>query len=289
MLRVDRFSRLYQYLLLMRLHKPIGSCLLLWPTMLALWLASGGMPDAKNIVIFSIGTLVMRSAGCVVNDIADRNLDNKVARTKMRPLASGKIYVWEAVGIFLILISVALYLVLQLNNLSIYLAVLGASLAVIYPFMKRFTFYPQVVLAVTFGWGVIMAYAAQQGTLSVEAWWLLASVACWIIAFDTQYAMADKADDIKIGIKSTAIRFGKLDQTIIGLLQLTFLSSLAMLGWQKAFGMWFYCGVWISGCLFLYQRYLLKNREPGLCFKAFLNNNYVGFAIFVGTLLDYYS
>lgn len=279
--------KLIAYAQLMRLHRPIGILLLLWPTLWALWIAGAGHPSLKNVIIFVLGTAIMRSAGCVINDIADRKFDGLVARTKMRPLITGAVTVKSALILFFILLACAFILVLMLNRLAILLAFVGAAVAIIYPFTKRITHLPQLVLGVAFAWGIPMAFAAEQNAIPSVAWFIFFITWLWIIVYDTEYAMTDRADDIGIGIKSTAILFGKYDRLIIGLIQLTILFLLFVLGLFLSFGAFYYLALFFGALLFLYHQYLIKDREPAKCFKAFLNNSWFGMVIFFGIALSY--
>jgi len=281
------FERLRQYGLLMRIDRPIGSLLVLWPTLWALWIAGEGHPDAFVTLIFALGVFVMRSAGCVINDFADREFDPHVARTRSRPLAAGRVSPREALLLFVVLIGVAFALVLTLNRLTLLLSLVAVPLAASYPFMKRFTYLPQVHLGVAFGWAVPMAFAAQTNDLPPIAWLMLISIVLWAVAYDTMYAMVDRDDDIYVGVKSTAILFGELDRAMVGIMQLSFLVVMLLIGHQLEFGRYYYLGVAVAGALSLYQQYLIRNREPRECFKAFLNNNWLGAAIFVGLVAHY--
>jgi 4-hydroxybenzoate polyprenyltransferase len=274
------------YAQLMRLHKPIGIFLLLWPTLWALWLASAGKPNVFIVIIFVMGTVLMRSAGCVINDFADRHVDKYVARTRERPLTSGKVTVQETLILFVVLMLTAFMLVLLLNWLTILLAVIAAVLAVSYPFLKRVTHLPQVGLGINFSWGVPMAFAAQNNVLTVADGYVFLATVIWAFMYDTVYAMVDRQDDIKIGVKSTAILFGNYDKVIIALLQLIFLAMLCYVGYIFHLRQIYFVSVFIAGLFFCYQQWLIKNREPDACFKAFLNNNWVGLIIFVGILLS---
>lgn len=280
-------SRLYQYSLLMRLDRPIGILLLLWPTLWALWAASEGNPDILVLIVFVLCVIIMRSAGCVINDYADRDIDRHVYRTQFRPLATGQITQQEALLIFGVLCALSFGLVLQLNTYTILLSLVGVTLAAIYPFMKRYTHLPQVVLGITFGWSVPMAYAATTASLPRNAWLLFIATVLWTTAYDTMYAMVDRADDVKIGVKSTAILFGEADKTIIGLLQITMISVMVLIGTQMEWGLAYYLGLSVAAGLAIYQQYLIKNREPADCFRAFLNNNWLGAAIFAGIFAEY--
>lgn len=280
-------ERLRQYYLLMRLHRPIGTWLLLWPTLWALWLAAEGIPDLGILGIFVAAVFIMRAAGCVINDYADRDFDRHVERTRERPLTTGKVSPREALGLFAVLIFCALILVLFLNTLTILLSLGALVLAAIYPFMKRYTHFPQVVLGMAFSWAIPMAFSAQLGEVPWIAWALYVVTVCWIVAYDTMYAMVDREDDLKIGIKSTAVFFGHADRLIIGLLQLLFLTGMLLIAWHYHAGPYFYAGILLAAALSLYQQYLIRAHDRAACFKAFLNNNWVGMAIFAGIFLNY--
>lgn len=276
------------YLKLMRLDKPIGFYLLLWPTLWALWLASDGKPAFYFVLIFIAGVFVMRSAGCIINDMADRNIDGFVERTAKRPLATKKVSLKEAFIILFILLSMALGLVLLLNRLTLELALIGLFITFIYPFLKRITHLPQVGLGVAFSWGIPCSFAAITGELSFKAWVLFFPALLWPIIYDTLYAMADKKDDLKIGVKSTAILFAEKDKRILVGLQLLFIGLLINVGFYFQLNHWFYLSLLIGAMLFIYQQILIKDRIPAACFKAFLNNQWVGLSIFIGILLNYY-
>ena len=280
-------DRLREYALLMRLHRPIGIYLLLWATLWALWLAGAGQPPQGTVLVFVLGVVLMRSAGCVINDIADRDFDPHVARTRDRPLAAGRVTLAEAVALAVILCLLAFALVLTQNTLTIQLSFVGLALAVSYPLMKRVHHFPQFHLGAAFGWGIPMAYAAISNTLPPVAWLLFLANVLWAAIYDTEYAMVDREDDLKIGLKSTAIRFGEWDKRIIGYLQLTLLFLLVGIGLLNGCGGFYYLGLLIAGWLALYQQYLIRDRKPDDCFKAFLNNNAFGLAIFCGLLLDF--
>lgn len=280
-------ERLKQYAYLMRLDKPIGILLLLWPTWWALMLASNGKPSWQLLVIFTTGVILMRSAGCVVNDLADRKFDGKVKRTANRPLVLGTVKPIEALMLASMLAGLAFFLVLFCNRLTLYLALLGAVFAVFYPFMKRFTHLPQCGLSIAFSWGVPMAFAAQKGFISDKGWWLFASCLIWPMIYDTYYAMIDREDDSQIGIRSTAILFGKQDKKIIGMLQIVFLISLLHVGYLFSLKWPYYLSLFIAGILFIYQQWLTHPGGREDCFKAFVNNQWVGFFIFIGLLINY--
>ena len=282
-------ERIVQYALLMRVHKPIGSLLLLWPTLWALWIAGAGEPDAGIVLVFVAGVFVMRSAGCVINDYADRRIDPHVWRTKSRPIASGKVEPREALALFTVLCLVGFGLVLTLNGLAVMLSFAGAALAAGYPFMKRWTHLPQVHLGVAFGWGIPMAFAALTGGTPPLAWLLLTGVVAWAVAYDTMYAMADREDDLRIGVKSTAILFGDADRVFVGVAQIAVLAALVLAGRQAGLGAFYNVAVAMGAALFLYQQRLIRDREPAACFKAFLNNNWVGALVFGGIVIDYYA
>ncbi|MDH5629167.1 MAG: 4-hydroxybenzoate octaprenyltransferase [Gammaproteobacteria bacterium] len=278
-------NRLKQYALMMRVDKPIGTLLLLWPTFWALWLASDGTPDVSLIIIFTLGVFLTRSAGCVINDYADRHLDNKVERTKTRPLTSGQISEKEALIVFAVLAFCAFLLVFFLDPLVMYLSVVAIILATIYPFMKRIIYFPQAVLGAAFSMSIPMAYAATNGEIDNLAWLLFICNLFWVIAYDTLYAMVDKEDDIKVGIKSTAILFGEADLTIIAVIEGFFLFGMLLLGGRYDLNGWYYLGLLVATALFAWQLYHCRKRQKNHCFIAFLNNNWVGFSIFCGILL----
>jgi len=281
-------NKIHQYALLMRLDKPIGILLLLWPTLWALWIAGEGSPDTWVVMVFVAGVFLMRSAGCVINDYADRKIDPHVARTKNRPLASGQVTPDEALILFVVLSLGAFFLVLMTNWLTVGLSVIGAFLAGTYPFMKRHTYLPQLYLGLAFGWAVPMAYAAQTGEVPALAWLLLLATVLWATAYDTMYAIVDRADDVKIGVKSTAILFGDADRVIIGIIQIMMLLILLMIGERAELNWPYYLGLAAAAGLMTYQQYLIKDRDGMKCFKAFLNNNWVGVVIFAGILASYY-
>lgn len=272
---------------LMRLDRPIGIWLLLWPTLWALWIASDGAPDPKVFVVFVLGTIVMRSAGCIINDFADRKIDPHVRRTANRPLATGDVAPAEALILFAGLMLVALGLVMTMNQLTVLLALVGAAVAVIYPFTKRWVSAPQFVLGIAFAWGVPMACAAQLGTVPRIGWLIFVAAIVWIVIYDTQYAMADREDDLRIGVNSTAVLLGDMDRTAIAGLQLLFLGTLALIGRNAELGAWYYGGLGLALALSLYQQFLLRNREPAACLRAFLNNAWLGGIVFAGIVFDY--
>lgn len=276
--------RLANYARLTRLHRPIGILLLLWPVLWALWLAAGGLPALDVLVIFLFGTVLMRSAGCVINDYADRNFDGHVERTRDRPLATGVVSEREALLLFTGLVVLAGLLVLATNLLTIGLAVVGVILAATYPFAKRYTYLPQLHLGAAFGWAVPMAFAAQTETLPPLGWLLFCATVLWAVIYDTEYAMVDREDDLKLGIKSTAILFDDNDRIIIGVLQALMLIDLVLIGREAALGWPYHVGLAIAALLFVYQQYLIRERSRAGCFAAFMNNSWVGGVIFAGLL-----
>ncbi len=283
----DIRDRAIQYARLARVHQPIGSLLLLWPTLWALWIAGAGRPDAVVVLVFVAGVFVMRSAGCVMNDFADRRIDPHVRRTMDRPIASGRVGPREALALFAALCLVGFGLVLTLNWLAVKYSFAAVALAASYPFMKRWTYLPQVHLGVAFGWGIPMAFAALANAVPPLAWLLLTGVVAWAVAYDTMYAMVDREDDVKVGVRSTAILFGDADRFFVGLSQIAVLAVLVLAGRQAGLGVFHAAATALSALLFLYQQYLIRDREPAACFKAFLNNNWVGAIVFAGIVADY--
>jgi len=281
-----QMSKFQAYSRLMRIDKPIGTLLLLWPTLWALWLSDMGVPPLPVLVVFVLGVFVMRAAGCVINDFADRKVDGFVKRTAGRPLPSGAVSEKEAKILFVLLGLLAFALVLTMNLMTILLSLGGLALAWCYPFMKRYTHLPQVVLGAAFGWAIPMAWAAVSESLPLECWLVFLANICWTVAYDTQYAMVDRDDDIKIGVKSTAILFGRYDKLIIGLLQLATLGLLALVGLLMQLNAFFYWSLLGAAALFLYQQKLIVRRERDACFQGFLNNNYVGLVVFIGVVLN---
>ena len=279
--------RVQEWIRLMRLDKPVGIWLLLWPELWALWIAGNGRPDPRILVIFLLGTVVMRSAGCVINDFADRNVDPYVKRTKDRPLAARRIGPREALALFGVLSVLALCLALQLDFKTLRLAFVGAALTVSYPFLKRFFPLPQFYLGMAFGWAVPMAYMAASGSLPRVAWVLFTTAVLWACIYDTLYAMVDRDDDLKIGVRSSAILFADMDRVIVGIMQAMMLFSLMLVGRAMKFGNFFLAGVVAATLFFLYQQWLIREREPAKCFRAFVNNQHVGLAVFIGILLEY--
>lgn len=280
-------ERLEQYAILVRLNRPIGILLLLWPTLISLWIAAQGVPDTKVLVVFILGVILMRSAGCAINDYADRHIDGSVARTKNRPLVSGKVSTKEALAVFVVLSLCAFGLVLLMNRLTIMMSLAGVVLAASYPFMKRYHFLPQVHLGAAFGWTVPMAFTAQANELTPMTWLLFLATVLWTTAYDTMYAMADREDDLKIGVKSTAILFGPLDKKIIGVIQAMLIMALILIGQRAELSGFYYTGVTAATVLAIWQQYLIRDRKPDQCFQAFLNNNWFGMVIFIGVALDY--
>lgn len=278
--------RASNFIQLMRLDRPIGTWLLMWPTLSALWLAQQSIPSRRVLVIFLIGVYLMRAAGCVINDYADRHIDGHVKRTRTRPLATGAITAQEALTLFGILITAAFILVCFTNLFTVLLSFAGAALAAAYPFMKRYTHLPQVVLGAAFGWSIPMAFGAVQGHVPLDAWWLFLANVVWSVIYDTQYAMVDRDDDERLGVKSTAILFGNADLAIIMLLQLLMLILLSGLGLSMALGGFYWLGVIGVAATFLYQQWLTRFRDRDACFKAFLNNHWTGVCLFGGIALS---
>lgn len=285
----DRIKeKAYFYALLMRMNRPIGVYLLLWPTVWALWIAGEGNPDTGVTLVFVLGVVLMRSAGCVINDYADRNFDPHVSRTRNRPIAAGNVKPKEALLLFVMLCLAAFTLVLTMNWLTVGLSVGGVVLAAIYPFMKRYTYLPQVFLGLAFGWAIPMAFAAQTGEVPVIAWLLLTATVLWATAYDSMYAMVDVEDDLKIGVKSTAILFGEADKIIIGGMQVMFLITMVIVGNRLELGLYYFSSLGAAALLVVYQQFLIRDRDPEGCFKAFLNNHWFGAVIFVGLVLHYW-
>jgi 4-hydroxybenzoate polyprenyltransferase len=279
-------ERVPLYLQLMRFDRPVGTLLLLWPTLAALWMAAAGTPPLHLILIFSLGTVIMRAAGCVINDYADRDVDPHVARTQSRPLATGALHETEALVLFGILMTIGALLILFLNPLTRWMAVAGAAIAITYPFMKRFTYLPQVVLGAAFSWGIVMAFTAIEEQLSEAGWLMFLASLLWIVAYDTEYAMVDRDDDLKAGIKSTAILFGQADRLMIGVLQASTVAALVLLGQRFSFGLVYFFAIVVVAVLFGYQQYLIRKRDRGGSFAAFKNNVWVGFAVFIGVVIE---
>lgn len=286
MQNTQNMTKWQAYSRLMRIDKPIGALLLLWPTLWALWLAKMAVPPLHILAVFVAGVFVMRAAGCVINDYADRKVDGHVERTKQRPLASGAVTAKEAKYLFAVLGLIAFALVLSMNLMTIMLSVVGLALAWVYPFMKRYTHLPQVVLGAAFGWAIPMAWSAVSESLPLVCWLVFLANICWTMAYDTQYAMVDRDDDLKIGVKSTAILFGRYDKFIIGLLQLATLVIMASVGMILDLNGAFYWTLLLAAGLFAYQQKLIAERDRQACFRAFLNNNYVGLVLFLGVLMN---
>lgn len=280
--------RLEEYALLARVNRPVGTWLLLWPALWALWIAGDGRPNQKVLIVFVLGVVVMRAAGCVINDFADRNIDPHVRRTRDRPLAARRVSPIEALVLFAVLIAIALYLVTFLDELTVKLAFVGAALTLSYPFVKRIFPMPQLYLGISFGgWSVPMAFSAQLGMLPRVSWVLYMAAVIWAAMYDTLYAMVDREDDLKIGVKSSAILFADLDRLLIFVMQIMMLFALVLIGRDLHFGRWYYGGLAAAGVLFLYQQWLIRNRDPAGCLRAFVNNQFVGMVIFAGLLLQY--
>ena len=274
------------YIRLMRLNKPIGAYLLLWPTYWALFLSAKGWPDIDLLIIFTLGVLVMRSAGCVINDYADRNIDQNIARTKDRPLITGEVSPESALRLFAFLLIIAFGLVLLTNALTIKLSLIALALATLYPFTKRWTHLPQVVLGVAFGMSIPMAFSAQTGSIPISAGWIFLATILWTLIYDTFYAMADRDEDIKIGVKSTAILFEKYDQIFITFLQILLIIVFVVIGNLFNLGSIYYFSLVIILIFMIYHQFLMKKRQKELFFKAFLNNNFIGMTAFIGIFLS---
>lgn len=283
----EMLERLESYSELTRFDRPIGSLLLLWPTLWALWIAGRGSPDPYVLVVFFLGVFLMRSAGCVINDYADRDIDGHVTRTRGRPLATGRITEQEALVLFAVLGLAAFALVLTLNRLTVYLSFLGVVLAALYPFMKRYTHLPQLALGAAFSWSIPMAFAAQSGHVPGVAWWLVAANIFWVVAYDTIYAMVDRDDDLRIGVKSTAVLLGRWDRPAVALCHGASLAILLYVGWREQLGGYYYAGLAAAGLFAAYQQWRIRGRERDPCFSAFLNNSWLGAAVFAGILLAY--
>lgn len=279
-------ARVDRYLRLTRLNKPIGIFLVLWPMMWALWLAGRGLPDLWVLFVFIVGAVLMRSAGCVMNDFADRKIDGHVQRTQARPLATGEVSSAEALGLFVVLCLLAFALVLTLNWLTIAFAVVGVGLAVLYPFTKRATHWPQMFLGAAFGWAVPMAFVAQSGHVPLGGWLLFAATLIWALIYDTFYAMVDRDDDLAIGVKSTAVLWGRYDRAMIGLCQVGHFALLIATGLAFTLGTFYYLGVGAAIVVAVYHQWLTRHRDRASCFKAFMQHNYVGGVVFAGIVLD---
>ncbi|MBS0290193.1 MAG: 4-hydroxybenzoate octaprenyltransferase [Proteobacteria bacterium] len=281
-------ERLYQYGLLMRVHRPVGILLLLWPTLIALLFANAGKPSFYLVMIFMMGVFLMRSAGCVINDVADRNFDGFVQRTKARPLVTKKVTTQEALLLFCLLLLASFILVCKTNINTLMLSFVAASLAILYPFTKRFIHFPQVILGAAFGWAIPMVYSASDKTLTLDCWLLFIATLLWAVAYDTIYAMVDKADDLKIGTKSTAILFGQFDKFGVGFCHALMLMIYIVIGNFLSLGWIYYSAIMLAGFFALYQQWLIRKSCPHGCFQAFLNNQWLGAVLFVGTLLNYH-
>lgn len=280
-------SKLPYYTQLMRLDKPIGIFLLLWPTLWALWIASEGLPDYWILTVFVAGVFIMRSAGCIINDYADRDFDAHVTRTKNRPLAQNKISSKSALVLFCILILIAFMLVLTLNGLTVKLSFIAVLLASFYPVTKRYTYFPQLILGAAFAWAIPMAFAAVENNVPLISWVIYVSTLLWVLAYDTLYGMVDREDDIQLGLKSTAILFGEADLALVAAIQGLFLTGMLLLGRQLELGYYYYAGWSVALLLIVAQLYKCRSRKTNDYFKAFLNNNYVGLSIFIGIALHY--
>jgi len=280
-------SQLVNYAKLTRIDRPIGIWLLLWPTLWALWIAGEGAPSGSLFTIFALGVVVMRSAGCVLNDLADRNIDPYVERTRDRPIASGAVTPIEGLALFIALGIIAVGLAAFLNRQAQMLAIIGAVLTIVYPFIKRFVSVPQFILGAAFGWAVPMAFAAQTGSLPQVAWLIFAVALIWAVIYDTFYAMVDRPDDLKIGVKSTAILFGDADLFVLAGLQGVMLLALVLIGKQASLGMWFYLSLVVSAGLMAYHQWLARKRDAEGCFAAFKHNHYIGMVVMIGLVLDY--
>lgn len=288
---LQSFNRLHprarDFIQLMRLDKPIGIYLLLWPTLAALWIAGDGAPSVANLVIFTLGVIFMRSAGCVINDFADRNFDGHVSRTRERPLAAGRIKAKEAGILFAVLVAISFGLVVLTNAVTVWLSFGALAVAALYPFMKRYTYYPQVVLGAAYSWGILMCFTAERGELPPAAWVLFMANVVWTVGYDTYYAMADREDDLKIGIRSTAILFGEHDRLIILTLQCLSLVFLLLAGARFDLGLFFHLGLGVALVCFLWEFWRTRSREPLVCFQAFLHNHWAGLAILAGVVANY--
>lgn len=283
------FYKLRQYALLVRLHRPIGIFLLLWPMLWALWIAAHGVPNLDVLCVFIVGVILMRSAGCAINDFADRDIDPQVSRTRDRPLARGTIAPCEALTVFIALILLAFALVCLTNTLTVWMSLVGAALAASYPFMKRVHSLPQLHLGAAFGWAAPMAFTGQTGKPPPLTGWLIFIAAMlWATVYDTMYAMADREDDLKLGVKSAAILFGGADRAIIALLQMLLLLDLIVIGRYAGLDLWYYLGLSLAAAMAFYQQILISKRDPQDCFHAFLNNNYFGLCVFAGIAAHYY-
>ncbi|WP_320824408.1 4-hydroxybenzoate octaprenyltransferase [Reinekea sp.] len=280
-------SALHYYIKLTRLDRPIGIYLLLWPTLSALWLAAEGFPGLPMVLIFTLGVILMRSAGCVINDFADRNIDGRVKRTVARPLVSGLVSSRAALWLFFSLLLLSFGLVMLTNAYTVGMSVVALLLASAYPFMKRYTYLPQVALGAAFAWAIPMAYTALAVPLSDTAWLLFSATLLWTVAYDTLYAMVDRDDDLKIGVRSTAILFGDADRLMVGLIQLLTWISWLIIGFKANLGLFWWLALAVSGGFFAYQQWLIRKRDRDACFAAFLNNHWIGMVLFMGLALNY--
>ncbi|GGE92565.1 4-hydroxybenzoate octaprenyltransferase [Kangiella profundi] len=276
-----------QYSLLMRLDKPIGTFLLLWPTLWALWIAAEGLPPLWILLVFCLGVFLMRSAGCVINDYADRDFDAHVERTRNRPLAQNRVSPREAMSLFLLLVLIAFALALTLNWFAVSLSFVAIGLAATYPFMKRYTYFPQVILGAAFAWSIPMAFAAIQNEMPLIVWVIYTSTVLWVLAYDTLYGMVDREDDLRLGLKSTAILFGEMDLVMVGVIQALFLTGMYLVGEQLEFGIYYYSSWVVAVLLVAVQMWRCRTRDRQECFNAFLNNNYVGLILFLGIVLHF--
>ena len=276
-----------QYALLMRLDKPIGTFLLLWPTLWALWIAAEGLPPLWILLVFCLGVFLMRSAGCVINDFADRDFDAHVERTRNRPLAQNRVSPREAMSLFLLLVLIAFALALTLNWFAVSLSFVAIGLAATYPFMKRYTYFPQVILGAAFAWSIPMAFAAIQNEMPLIVWVIYTSTVLWVLAYDTLYGMVDREDDLRLGLKSTAILFGEMDLVMVGVIQALFLTGMYLVGEQLEFGIYYYSSWVVAVLLVAVQMWRCRTRDRQECFNAFLNNNYVGLILFLGIVLHF--
>lgn len=281
------WTQFVAYARLMRLNRPIGIYLLLWPALWSLWIAAQGFPSEKVLLIFVVGTVLMRSAGCIINDLADRNFDGRVQRTRDRPMVTGLVTTGEALALFAALVVLSFYLVTLTNWLTIGLSVIAVLLTTLYPFMKRYTYFPQVVLGAAFSMTVPMAFAAQTGTVPDYAWLIYIANLLWVMVYDTQYAMADREDDLQIGVKSTAILFGDSDRLMVGILQALTLLTLWAVSYRLSMNAWFGGFICIASGFFLYQQFIIRDRDRDLCLRAFLNNHWVGMVVFLGIVFSY--
>lgn len=286
-MRANVVERLELYSQLTRFGRPIGSLLLLWPTLWALWIAGRGSPDPYVVVVFFIGVFLMRGAGCVINDYADREIDGHVKRTRSRPLATGVVSEREALALFVVLGLAAFALVLTMSRLTVYLSLVGVALAALYPFMKRYTHLPQLVLGAAFSWSIPMAFAAEANAVPAVAWWLVAANVSWVVAYDTIYAMVDRDDDLRIGVKSTAILLGTLDRPAVALCHAAAIAILWLVGLELQLGGYYFAGLVAAGLFAVYQQWRIRDRDREACFSAFLNNSWFGAAVFAGVLLSY--